>query len=464
MKNISLLTDLYQLTMLQGYYANGKHNQTAIFDMFLRQQSEASYAVFAGLEQVIEYINNLKFDNGSIEYLRDLKLFSDDFLKYLEKLRFEGSIWAVPEGTVVFAGEPLITIKAPLAQAQLIETALLNIVNHQTLIATKASRVAWAAQGAPVIEFGLRRAHSPDAGVYGSRAAIIGGASATSNVLSSKLFDLNVKGTHAHSWVKSFDNELDAFEAYAKAFPDNCLLLVDTYDTLKSGLPNAVKVFDKLANKGHKPIGIRLDSGDLAYLSKEARIALDNAGHKDAIIFASGDIDETVIQSLTLQGAKIDAWGVGTRLITGKGVGMTGVYKLAEIDGAPKMKVSDSSQRATNPGHKKLWRIYDKTGKAFADLIALQDEKLTKPLTLTHPIERWKTTTLIDYTAKELQIPVYKSGKQVYKSPSVRQIADYSKNNKSTFWDEYFRLANPHIYKVNLSDKLYELKNSMIIR
>jgi len=463
MKNLSLLTDLYQLTMLQGYYAGGKHNDDAVFDMFLRQQAETSYAIAAGLEQVIEYINNLKFDIDCIEYLRGLKIFKENFLEYLMGLRFEGNIWAIPEGTVVFSGEPLITVKAPLAQAQLIETALLNIVNHQTLIATKASRIVWSAQGASVVEFGLRRAHSPDAGVYGSRASIIGGAQATSNVLASKLFDLTAKGTHAHSWVKSFDSELDAFETYAEIFPDNCLLLVDTYDTLKSGMPNAVKIFDKLVAKGHKPIGIRLDSGDLAYLSKEARLLLDNAGHTNAIIFASGDIDESVIQSLTLQGAKIDAWGIGTRLITGNGIGLTGVYKLAEIDGKPKMKISDSIQRATNPGHKKLWRIYE-NGKAFADLIALQDEKLTKPLTLTHPIERWKTTTLTSYTAKELQVPVFLNGKQVYNSPSASQIAVYSAKDKATFWDEYFRLTNPHIYKVNLSDKLYQLKNSMITR
>ncbi|MCL2369931.1 MAG: nicotinate phosphoribosyltransferase [Firmicutes bacterium] len=466
MSNLSLMTDLYQLTMLNGYYASGKQDDEAVFDLFLRQQVvTSSYAITAGLEQVIDYIRNLKFDKESIAYLKSLKIFDSKFLKYLEGLRFEGDIWAIPEGAVVFAGEPLITVKASLAQAQLIETALLNIINHQTIIATKASRIAWAAHKSPVIEFGLRRAHSPDAGIYGSRAAVIGGVTSTSNVLSAKLFGLRAKGTHAHSWVKSFDTELSAFEAYAEVFKDNCLLLVDTYDTLKSGVPNAIKVFDKLKASGHKPVGIRLDSGDLAYLSKKARAMLDSAGHKDVLIYASGDIDENVIQSLSLQGAKIDAWGVGTRLITGDGVGLNGVYKLAQINGKPKMKVSDSIQRATNPGHKKLYRIYEKKGgKAFADVITLEGEVLDKPLILTHPVERWKTTTLDDYTAKELQVPIFKKGKLVYKSPSVSDIATYSAKCKTTFWDEYFRITNPQIYKVNLSDKLYELKNNMILK
>ena len=460
------MTDLYQLTMLSGYIKSGK-TQDAVFDMFFRPQEQCAPIIAAGLEQVIDYVNNLTFDKASIDYLRGLGIFDKGFLEYLAKFRFSGDIWAVPEGTVVFAGEPIVTVRAPLPEAQLIETALLNIINHQTLIATKASRIAWAAKPGTVVEFGLRRAQGPDAGIYGSRAAIIGGCAGTSNVLASRLFNSPVKGTHAHSWVMSFGSEPEAFEAFAEAYPDNCLLLVDTYDTLKSGVPNAIKVFDRLRAKGHKPVGIRLDSGDLAYLSKEARAALDAAGHADTVIFASGDIDENVIQSLVSQGARIDVYGVGTRLITGDGASLGGVYKLAAIEAGgewqPKMKFSNTAGKTTNPGFKKLWRIYDKeTGKAFADLIALHDERPDKPLTLTHPLERYKRTVLADYTAKELQVPVFKGGRQVYKPPALSKVAEYSAACKGTFWGEYFRLTNPHIYKVNLSDKLYELKNIML--
>ena len=464
--NLSLMTDLYQLSMLKGYYENGR-NETVVFDMFFRQVGiQSNYAIAAGLEQLIDYINRLKFDKDSIDYLRCTFGYSEDFLDYLSRFGFSGDIFAVPEGTVVFADEPIVTVVAPLMEAQFIETAILNIINHQTLIATKASRIASSAFPKTIVEFGLRRAHGPDAGIYGTRAAIIGGATGTSNVAAGKEFGVRVRGTHAHSWVMSFGSELEAFEAYAKAYPDNCLLLVDTYDTLKSGIPNAIKVFDCLKSKGHKPIGIRLDSGDLAYLSKKARDMLDIAGHEDTIIMASGDIDEHVIESLKMQGALIDIYGVGTRLITGDGISLGGVYKMAALKSGdtwqPKIKLSNSLIKTTNPGRKRLWRIYDDNGMAFADLIALDKEILPKPLILTHPVERYKNVQLQSYIAKDLQVKIFDRGKQVYTSPEIDGIAEFCAKDKATFWDEYFRLTNPHIYKVNLSDKLHNLKSKML--
>ena len=466
MRNLSLMTDLYQLSMLGGHNRQGK-NETVVFDMFFRQTGvQSNYAIAAGLEQLVEYIEGLSFDAESIRYLRDTIGYGGEFLNYLTKFKFGGDIYAVPEGTVVFPDEPIITVVAPLMEAQLIETALLNIINHQTLIATKASRIAFAASPGLAVEFGLRRAHGPDAGLYGSRAAIIGGAIGTSNVLAAKEFGVMAKGTHAHSWVMSYPSEFEAFEAYAECYPDNCLLLVDTFDTLKSGIPNAIKVFDKLKENGHKPIGIRLDSGDLAYLSKVSREMLDKAGYGDAVIMASGDIDEFVIESLKTQGARIDIYGVGTKLVTGDGISLGGVYKMSALKSGgawvPKIKLSNSLVKTTNPGRKKLWRIYDASGKAFADLIALDGETLPVPLVLTHPVERYKNTRISEYTAKELQVPIFKAGKRVYSCPSLTDIAEYSKKDKATFWGEYFRLANPHIYKVNLSDKLHSLKNKLL--
>ena len=362
-----------------------------------------------------------------------------------------------------------MTVRAPLTEAQLVETALLNIVSHQTLIATKASRVTTAAGEGKVSEFGLRRAQGPDAGIYGSRASIIGGASSTSNVLAAKMFDIPVKGTHSHSWVLSYPSELDAFNAFADIYPDACLLLVDTYDTLNSGIPNAIKVFDRLKKEGHKPLGIRLDSGDLAYLSKRARKMLDDAGYPDALIFVSNDIDEELVTALNSQGAKIDVYGVGTKLITSDGMpSLGGVYKLAEIerDGKPipRLKKSDSIEKITNPGFKTVYRIYEKeSGKAFADLIALRNEKIGKPLTLTHETERWKKTVLEDYNIKELLVKVIENGKPVYECPTLKESSDYRRNELGEFWDEYKRLINPHIYKVDLSDGLYELKQRMLL-
>lgn len=469
MRNLTLMTDLYELTMMNGYSALGTGEKTAVFDLFFRHSGQISYAVSAGLEQAIEYINNLHFDDDDIEYLRNNTTFSEKFLDELRTFRFTGDIFAVPEGTLVFPDEPILIVRAPLSQAQLIEPALLNIINHQTLIATKASKVKMSAGNASVAEFGLRRAQGPDAGIYGARASVIGGCSGTSNVLTGKLFDVPIKGTMAHSWIMSFPTELEAFRKFAEIYPDNTLLLVDTYDTLRSGVPNAIKVFDELRAKGKKPVGIRLDSGDLAYLSKKARKMLDDAGHKDAIIFASCDLDEYVISSLNEQGAKIDAYGVGTRLITSENMpSLGGVYKLSELTEngvrVPKIKISDTHEKITNPGFKTLYRVYDEDGKAFADLIALEYESfdMTMPLTLTHPTMRWKSTTLEKYTMRKLLVPIFEKGKQVYKTPKLSESAEYCKREKASFWDEYLRNVNPEIYKVDLSDALYELKQRLI--
>ena len=471
-RNLTLLTDLYELTMMNGYYLHGKQDEIAVFDVFFRQNELITYSLAAGLEQAVDYCLNLNFGEDEIAYLKSLGIFDPGFLEYLKTFKFTGDIYAVPEGTVVFPGEPIFTVKAPVMQSQLIEAAVLNIINHQTLIASKAAKVCAAAKGDNVMEFGLRRAQGPDAGIYGARAAIIGGCTSTSNVLAGQMFGVKVSGTHAHSWVMDFPSEYEAFKAYSETYPDATLLLVDTYDTLKSGIPNAIKVFDELKAKGKRPLGIRIDSGDLAYTTKRAREMLDEAGYPDAIICASGDLDERLVQSLKQQGAKINSWGIGTKLITSADMpALGGVYKLAGIekDGKiiPKIKVSDNSAKITNPGFKTIYRIYDKkTGKAEADLIALRDEKFdfTKPITLTHPTERWKTITFTDYIARELPIKAVENGKLAYKTPSIKEIADYAKKETETFWDEYKRLDQPHIFKVDLSDGLYALKTDMLAR
>lgn len=428
MRNLTMLTDLYQLTMMYGYFKKGMVEDKAIFDVFFRKGAgESEYAIVAGLEQAIDLIKNLHFGEEDVEYLRSLDLFSEDFLEFLKKLHFTGEIYAMPEGTVAFPYEPIVRVKANIIEAQLIETALLNIINHQTLIATKASRVCMAANGGSVLEFGLRRAQGPDAGLYGARAAVIGGCTSTSNVLAGQYFHLKTAGTHAHSWVMSFDSEVEAFRAYAQIFPDSCLLLVDTYDTLHSGMPNAIKVFDELRQSGHEPVGIRLDSGDLAYLSKECRKMLDEAGYPNAKICASSDLDEKLIRDLKLQGAKIDIWGVGTKLITSENCpALGGVYKLAarEHNGKwmPKIKISENVWKITNPGYKKVVRIYSNaTDKALADLIMLDEENVdkTKPLEIFDQHETWKRKKLTNFYTKDLLIPIFIDGKCVYESPDV---------------------------------------------
>ena len=471
MRNLTMMTDLYQLTMMYGYYKCGMRNNLATFDMFYRSKDESThYAIMAGIEQLMDYIENLHFDDEDIAYLRGMGIFDEDFLTELRRFAFHGDIQAVPEGTIVFSHEPLIRVTAPIFEAQLIETALLNIINHQTLIATKASRVVQAAEGGTIMEFGLRRAQGPDAGIYGARAAIIGGCVGTSNVLTGQMYNMPAMGTHAHSWVMSFPTELEAFRKYAELFPTSCLLLVDTYDTLRSGVPNAITVFNELREKGYEPKGIRLDSGDLAYLSREARKMLDDAGFPNAIICASGDLDENLIRDLKLQGAAIDTWGVGTKLITSEDCpSLGGVYKLSAeyVDGrvVPKIKISENTVKITNPGVKKLYRIYDKdNGKAIADLIALEHETYdeSQPLTIYDPVNTWKSMTLTNYTMKELQVPLFKNGKRVYESPSLMDIQKHCREELDTFWYQYKRLLNPQRYKVDLSDSLWMLKNSMI--
>lgn len=470
MRNLTLLTDLYQLTMLNGYYEKNIHEDMVIFDMFFRKNAcNGGYTIICGIEQLVEYINNLHFSDDDLKYLKSLDLFSDKFLDFLKDFKFTGDIYAVEEGTIMFPKEPIITVKAPLYQAQLIETALLTIVNFQSLIATKASRVCYAAGEDSVFEFGLRRAQGPDAGTYGARAAVIGGCAGTANVLAGKMFDIPVVGTQAHSWIQKFDNELESFRAYADVYPDKCLLLVDTYDVLKSGVPNAIKVFDELKAKGHKPMGIRIDSGDLQYLSIEAKKLFEEAGYNDLTYTASNDLDEYTIASLKSSGAAINSWGVGTKLITSAdSPSLGGVYKLAgSYDGdtlIPKIKISEDAEKINNPGFKKVVRIYNEDNMAEADLIMLHDEKIdtTKPLTIFDPTYTWKQTTFQKYTIKELQKPLFENGECKYVPKSVNEIKNYVSEQFNTFWDAYKRFTNPKKYKVDLSDNLWTLKYNLL--
>ncbi len=471
-QNLTLLTDLYELTMMQGYFAHKEQNETVIFDAFYRTNPcGGGYAIAAGLEQLIQYIKELHFSPQDIAYLDSLHIFNKNFLDYLAGFQFSGDIYAIPEGTVIFPREPLVKVIAPIMEAQLVETAILNIINHQSLIATKAARVCYAAKGDGIMEFGLRRAQGPDAGIYGARAAVIGGCVGTSNVLCGQLFDVPVKGTHAHSWIMSFPDEYTAFKTYADMYPSACILLVDTYDTLNSGVPNAIRVFQEMRSAG-VPLtnyGIRLDSGDLAYLSKKARKMLDDAGFPDAVISASNDLDEYLIETLKAQGAAITSWGVGTNLITAKdNPAFGGVYKLAAImdekgNFIPKIKLSENTEKVTNPGNKTIYRVYEKnTGKIKADLICLVGETFNEeePLLLFDPLEPWKKTKLPagSYTLRELLVPVFQNGKCCYESPKVMDIRSYCQGELDTLWDETKRFVNPHQIYVDLSRKLYDIK------
>ena len=475
-QNLTLLTDLYELTMMQGYFKNKDRNETVIFDAFYRNNPcDGGYAIAAGLEQLVNYIKELHFEKEDIDYLAGLGIFDKDFLDYLADFHFSGDVYAIPEGTVVFPREPLVKVIAPIMEAQLIETAILNIINHQSLIATKAARVCYAAKGDGIMEFGLRRAQGPDAGIYGARAAMIGGCIGTSNVLCGQLFDVPVKGTHAHSWIMSFPDEYTAFKTYADLYPSACILLVDTYDTLKSGVPNAIRVFEEMRAAGI-PLtfyGIRLDSGDLAYLSKKARKMLDDAGFPDAVISASNDLDEYLIETLKQQGAAITSWGVGTNLITAKdNPAFGGVYKLAAImdkDGTfiPKIKLSENSEKITNPGNKKIYRVYEKeTGKIKADLICLEEETFSEEesLLLFDPLEPWKKTKLAagTFTLRELLVQVFDKGRCCYESPKVMDIRSYCEKEKETLWEETKRFVNPHKVYVDLSQKLDDTKIKLL--
>ena len=474
--DLTLLTDLYELTMMQGYFKNPT-DQLVVFDAFYRKNPcDGGYAIAAGLEQIIEYIRDLHFTPDDVDYLRSLKIFDEDFLEYLRGFHFTGDIYAIPEGTVVFPREPLLKVVAPILEAQLVETAILNIINHQSLIATKAARVVYAAQGDGIMEFGLRRAQGPDAGIYGARAAVIAGCVGTSNVLTGKMFNVPVKGTHAHSWIMSFPDEYTAFKTYAEMYPNACILLVDTYDVLDSGVPNAIRVFREMKEKypDFKNYGIRIDSGDVAYLSKKAYKMLDEAGFGDAIISASSDLDEYLIDSLKAQGAKINSWGVGTNLITSKDCpAFGGVYKLAAIkdkgdkDFIPKIKLSENTEKITNPGNKTIYRIYDKeTGKIRADLICLADEVFdeNEDMIIFDPLETWKKTKIKggSYTLRELLVPVFQKGLCVYTSPSVMEMQAICRKEQETLWPETRRLVNPHHVYVDLSDKLYKVKSELL--
>jgi len=469
MRNLTLLTDLYQLTMLYGYHKNGMSGRRAEFTMFFRHAPGLNYAVMAGNEQLRDYLLELRFGPEDLSYLDSLKLFDRDFLDSLRDFRFTGDIDIVREGSIIFPNEPIVRVEAPLAQAQLIETAMLNLIGHQTLIATKANRVARAAKGGRVMEFGLRRAQGPDAGVLGARAAFIGGCGSTSNVKAGQLFGIPVSGTHAHSWVMSFGSELEAFRAYADSFPDNCLLLTDTYDTLASGVPNAITVFRELRARGHEPVGIRLDSGDLAYLSIQARRMLDDAGFEKTLIVASNDLDETIIRDLKLQGARIDVWGVGTKLITSADrSAFGGVYKMCalETDGrmVPKIKLSDNPEKVTLPGRQELYRLYTADGMAAADLIALADEEFdfTRPLTIFDPQDTWKKMTLTDYTARKLLEPFFVGGAPAGPSPALPEIQAWRRQDEGTIWEQHLRLVYPSAFKVDLSDRLWALRHAML--
>lgn len=470
-RNLTMLVDFYELTMGNGYLKNGLGDKIVYFDLFFRRvPDKGGFAIFAGLEQVIEYIKKLKFTEDDIAYLESKGIFSSDFLEYLRNFEFKCDVWSVPEGTPVFPGEPLLTVRGPVIQAQFIETMLLLIVNHQSLIATKANRIVRAAQGRPVMEFGSRRAQGGDGAIYGARAAFIGGCAGTACTLSDRKFGVPAMGTMAHSWIQLFESELEAFRAYAKCYPESCTFLVDTYNVLKSGVPNAITVFRELDKRGYRPGAIRIDSGDIAYLSKCARKMLDDAGFSDCRIIASNSLDEYIIRDLLDQGAPIDSFGVGERLVTSKSEPVFGgVYKLTAVEDSgkiiPKIKLSENITKITNPGYKKVYRIFcRKTGKALADVVTLADEQIdsTKPYVIFDPEFTYKKKTLVDFEAKELQIPVFKNGRCVYESPDVNAVKKYAQQQLTLIWDEIKRFENPHKYYVDLSAKLWNMKQSLL--
>ena len=470
-RNLTMLTDFYELTMANGYFKNGFKDTSAYFDMFFRTIPDGGGSVImAGVEQLVDYFRNLSFSKEDIDYLRG-KGFSEDFLDYLANFRFACDVWTVPEGTPIFPGEPIVKVKGPVIQAQFVETMVLLTINHQSLIATKANRVVRAAQGRAVMEFGSRRAQGFDGAVYGARAAYIGGCAGTACTISDEMFGTPALGTMAHSWVQLFDSEYDAFKAYAEEYPDACTLLVDTYNVLHSGVPNAIKVFDEvLAPMGKRPKGIRIDSGDIAYLSRKARKMLDDAGYPDCSIVASNSLDEYIIRDMLLQGAKVDSFGVGERLITSSSSPVLGgVYKLCAVekDGEiiPKIKLSENVQKITTPGNKRVYRLYDReSGKAAADLITLASETVddSRPYELFDPDFTWKRKTLTNYTARELLEPLFRKGECVYKERNIEEIKSYCREQIDTLWDEVTRFENPHNYYVDLSQQLWDVKHELL--
>ncbi|EFM26087.1 nicotinate phosphoribosyltransferase [Peptoniphilus duerdenii ATCC BAA-1640] len=471
-ENLTLLCDFYEFAMANGYFEAGMGEKIVYFDMFYRTVPDnASYSITAGLEQVIDYIENLHFSDEDIDFLRTKKIFHEDFLEYLRNFKFECDVWALREGTVIFPQEPIIIVKGPIMQAQMLETMILLTINHQSMVATKANRIVTAAKGRPVVEFGSRRAQGYTGANLGARASYIGGCAGTANTLAEKLYGVPALGTMAHSWVQLFGSEYEAFKTYAQVYPNNCLLLVDTYDTLKEGIPNAIRVWnEELVPKGIRPKGIRIDSGDIAYLSKKARVMLDEAGFSDAIIMASNSLDEWTIESILTQGAKLDSFGVGERLITSKSSPVFGgVYKLVayEEDGeiVPTIKISENVAKITTPGFKSLYRIYDKsTMKAEADVVCLNSEKLEKmdELEIFHPIYTWKRKKFTNFVAKNLMVKVFEKGKLVYDMPTLEEIKDYAQKELASLWDEVKRLENPHEYIVDLSQDLWDIKDRLL--
>ena len=472
-RNLTMLCDFYELTMSNGYFKNGMKDKIVYFDVFYRKNPDGGgYAIAAGLEQIIEYVKDLHFDEDDIEYLRSKKLFSEDFLDYLRTFRFTGDIWAVPEGTVVFPSEPLMIVRSTAIEAQFIETFILLTFNHQSLIATKASRIVRAANGRVVSEFGSRRAHGADAAMLGARAAYIGGVHASACAISDELYGVPATGTMAHSWVQMFDDEYTAFKTYCEVYPENATLLVDTYNVLKSGIPNAIRAFrEVLVPKGIKKCGIRIDSGDITYLTKKARKMLDEAGFTECKIVVSNALDEYLIRDMLLQGAKVDAFGVGERLITAKSDPVFGaVYKLAAVeneDGSitPKIKLSENTVKITTPHFKKIYRLYsNESAMAEADLVCLYDEDVdvTQPLEIFDPEHTWKRRVMEDYTANELLVPIFRSGELVYELPTLAEIRDRCAVSLGSMWEEVLRFENPHNYYVDLSQKLWDLKHSML--
>lgn len=466
--NYTMLTDFYELTMANGYFENGMAEDIAYFDMFFRQiPDRGGFAIMAGVEQLMEYMENLRFTEEDITFLRGKGIFSEEFLEYLRNFKFQCDVWCVPEGTPIFPEEPIVTVRGPVIQAQFVETMVLLLINHQSLIATKANRIVRAAKGRGVMEFGTRRAHGTAAAVYGSRAAYIGGCIGTACTVADRDFGIKALGTMAHSWVQMYDSEYEAFKKYAESYPENCTLLVDTYNVLKSGIPNAIKVFKETRPK---KMGIRIDSGDISYLTKRSRELLDEAGLKECKIVVSNSLDEYIINGVIAQGAEIDIFGVGERLITAKSDPVFGgVYKLSALERngemIPKMKVSENVDKITNPGFKTLYRLFSKkTNRCLADLIVLDEEKAPDgtPFEIFDPKAPWKRQLLTDYYAKNLRVKVFEGGKRVYDSPSVDEIRDYCKEQVAALWDEMLRLERPQLYYVDLSQKLYDLKQNLL--
>ena len=470
--NLTLLADFYEITMANGYLEHGVAEQIAYHDVFFRRiPDEGGFAIMAGLEQVIDYLKNLKFTQEDIDYLRGKQCFSEKFLDYLAQFKFCCDVWAIPEGTPVFPGEPLLTVRGPAIQAQFIETMVLLVISHQCLIATKANRIVRAADGRAVMEFGSRRAQGADGAIMGARAAYIGGCAGTACTIVDREMQIPALGTMAHSWVQMFPSEEEAFRNYARTYPDNCTLLVDTYNVLQSGVPNAIKVFqEEIVPRGFRPKGVRIDSGDIAYLSKKVRVMLDEAGFQDCDIVASNSLDEYIIRDILSQGGQVDSFGVGERLVTAKSDPVFGgVYKLAavEVDGelVPKIKVSENVEKITNPGYKMPWRLYERaSGKAIADVITLHDEIIddSQPYEIFHPEYTWKRKIIKDFVAQPLQVPVFLKGKCVYESPTVQEIQKFCKAQIDTLWDEVLRFEHPHKYYVDLSQDLWDMKHALL--